>query len=120
MKKLSISKKTKRTLAYVGIIGGCAVLALTFFTVSQFNKAKFQASVTVQLSAKARINKGYLDSATKVINRSKNAEDPKIVDELGLINLTTNDFANYDASKTADVETALIKIHKPIDAIRKR
>ena len=57
MKKLKFSKKTLRTLAYTGIIGGCAVLALTFFTISQFMKAKYQASVTVQLTAKSHVDK---------------------------------------------------------------
>ena len=52
-----MAKNTKRTLAYVGIIGGCAVLALTFFTISQFEKAKYQASMTVQLTAKAQVDK---------------------------------------------------------------
>ena len=37
MKK--IAAKTKRLLAYAGIIGACALLALTFFTISQYEKA---------------------------------------------------------------------------------
>lgn len=37
----------KRTLAYVGIVGGSAVLALTFFTICQFQKAKYRASETM-------------------------------------------------------------------------
>lgn len=57
MKKLNLTNKTKRTLAYVGIIGGCAILALTFFTISQYEKAKYQASVTVQLTAKSHVDK---------------------------------------------------------------
>ena len=65
MKKLSISKKTKRSLAYVGIIGGCAVLALTFFTISQYEKAKYQASITVQLTAKSKMDK-YTEDERKV------------------------------------------------------
>ena len=55
--KFKIDKKTKRTLAYVGIIGGCAVLALTFFTISQYEKAKYNASVTVKLSAENQLSK---------------------------------------------------------------
>ena len=51
------NKKTLRTLAYAGIIGGCAVLALTFFTISQFEKAKYQASTTVLLTAKSHVDK---------------------------------------------------------------
>ena len=52
-----MQKKTKRLLAYVGIIGGCAVLALTFYTISQYEKAKYQASLTVQLTAKSHVDK---------------------------------------------------------------
>lgn len=46
---MAIAKKTKRLLAYTAILGGCAALSLTFFTISQFEKAKYQASVSVQL-----------------------------------------------------------------------
>ena len=54
---MKIAKKTKRLLAYVGILGGCAVLAMTFFTISQFEKAKYQASVNTQLMCKNRLTK---------------------------------------------------------------
>lgn len=54
---MKLAKKTKRLLAYVGIIGGCAVLAMTFFTVSQFEKAKYQASVNTQLMCKNKLDK---------------------------------------------------------------
>ena len=49
---MALQKKHKRLLAYVGILGGLAVLALTFFTISQYEKAKYQASVSVQLVCK--------------------------------------------------------------------
>ena len=54
---MKLANKTKRLLAYVGIIGGCAVLAMTFFTVSQFEKAKYQASVNTQLMCKNKLDK---------------------------------------------------------------
>ena len=54
---MKLAKKTKRLLAYVGIIGGCAVLAMTFFTVSQFEKAKYQASENTRLMCQNRLNK---------------------------------------------------------------
>ena len=57
MGKFKIAKKTKRLLAYVGIIGGCAVLALTFYTISQYEKAKYQASDTVRLTAESHVKK---------------------------------------------------------------
>ena len=49
---MALAKKHKRLLAYAGILGGLAVLALTFFTVSQYEKAKYQASVNVELMCK--------------------------------------------------------------------
>ena len=54
---MALAKKTKRLLAYVGIIGGCAVLAMTFFTISQYEKAKYQASYNTQLMCQNRLNK---------------------------------------------------------------
>ena len=54
---MKLANKTKRLLAYVGIIGGCAVLAMTFFTISQFEKAKYQASLNTQLMCQNRLNK---------------------------------------------------------------
>lgn len=45
-----IKKKKKRSLAYIAIIGGCAALALTFFTICQFEKAKCRASDTMYAS----------------------------------------------------------------------
>ena len=54
---MKLAKKTKRLLAYVGIIGGCAVLAMTFFTISQYEKAKYQASYNTQLMCQNRLDK---------------------------------------------------------------
>ena len=53
---MALHKKHKRLLAYVGILGGAAVLALTFFSISQFEKAKYSASVSVQLMASGKLN----------------------------------------------------------------
>lgn len=52
-----MSKKLKRSLAYVGIIGGCAILALTFFTISQYEKAKYLASKQMMATAKKYVDK---------------------------------------------------------------
>ena len=54
---MKLAKKTKRLLAYVGILGGCAILAMTFFTISQFEKAKYQASVNTQLLCTNQLEK---------------------------------------------------------------
>lgn len=50
-----MTKKNKRTLIYAAIIGGTAALALTFYTISQFEKAKYKASETWRLSSQAKI-----------------------------------------------------------------
>ena len=53
---MAVQKKTKRLLSYVAILGAAAVLALTFFTVSQFEKAKCQASISIQLYSKGKLD----------------------------------------------------------------
>ena len=53
---MAIAKKTKRLLAYTAILGGCAALSLTFFTISQFEKAKCQASISIQLYSKGKLD----------------------------------------------------------------
>lgn len=63
---MALQKKTKRLLAYTGILGGLAVLALTFFTISQFEKAKYQASVSVQLVCENKLN-AVLDNDANAI-----------------------------------------------------
>ncbi len=73
-----LGKKALRTLAYVGIIGGCAILALTFFTFSQLAKAKFNASQTVQLTAKSHVEKAdprYFDIEGSEANWWKSVYD---------------------------------------------
>ena len=51
-----LDKKKKRSLAYVGIIGGCAVLALTFFSICQYEKAKYKASETMRSSSQMSLD----------------------------------------------------------------
>lgn len=53
---MAIQKKHKRLLAYTAILGGIAVLAFTFFSISQYQKAKHTASVSVQLMAVGKYN----------------------------------------------------------------
>ena len=53
---MALAKKHKRLLAYSAILGGCAILALTFFTISQFEKAKYQASISVELVSKNKLD----------------------------------------------------------------
>jgi hypothetical protein len=118
MKKINLSKKTLRTLAYTGIVGGCALLALIFFSISQYEKAKYEASVIVKLSAKAsidRIDKDFTSRVKRVIVSTKNGEDlNSILNPLGLKN---EDFAKLSDESSDDVENSLIKLQSPIYAI---
>ena len=63
---MALQKKHKRLLAYVGILGGLAVLALTFFTISQYEKAKYQASISIQLVCKNKLDL-VLDKDAKAV-----------------------------------------------------
>ena len=67
---MALQKKTKRLLAYTGILGGLAVLALTFFTISQFEKAKYQASVSVQLVCENKLNAALDNDANAIEDES--------------------------------------------------
>lgn len=80
---MALEKKTKRLLAYAAILGGAAVLALTFFTISQFEKAKYQASVSVELMSKNKYNQlsdAYLDEHPEIDKESKDASKAVIND----------------------------------------
>ena len=95
---MALQKKHKRLLAYVGILGGLAVLALTFFTISQFEKAKYQASISMQL-----VCKNKLDAAKERAEESgSNAYDEVVIywqeyfDEF--VKITKNNSAAYKAT----------------------
>lgn len=112
-------KKVLRTLAYTGIIGGCAIFALLFFSISQYEKAKYDASVRVRDSSKTHINSGYYTSTEKLIKKIQGGED--VTNCLEPLNLKASDFIQYDIreeSKTrdSDLSSALLKIHAPIYA----
>ena len=73
---MALHKKHKRMLAYIGILGGAAVLSLTFFTISQFEKAKYQASISVELMCKNNYEKysdAYLDDHPEINRTDKDA-----------------------------------------------
>lgn len=53
IKKLS---KNKRKLAYIGIVGGLAILTLSLFGVAQYNKAKLKASNSQVLASTNILN----------------------------------------------------------------
>ena len=67
---MAIAKKAKRTIAYVGIIGGCAVLALTLFSISQYERAKYKAAGLVQTMAKNRLDKALTLDPTALENEA--------------------------------------------------
>ena len=67
---MALQKKHKRLLAYTGILGGLAVLALTFFTISQFEKAKYQASVSVQLMCQTKLDGALANDASALEDES--------------------------------------------------
>lgn len=52
MEEKDLSKKSKRKYAYIGIVGGLAVVTLACFMVAQFYKAKLKASETQVLASK--------------------------------------------------------------------
>ena len=95
---MAIQKKTKRLLAYTAILGGCAVLALSLFTVSQFEKAKYQASISTQLVAKGKYDKIIdADSSALTDETSKYHDAAVYWDEINtyFINETEANSAKY-------------------------
>ena len=54
---MALAKKHKRVLSYVAILGGLAVSSLVFFTVSQFEKAKCDASTSTLTMCENKLNK---------------------------------------------------------------
>ena len=72
---MALEKKHKRLLAYAAILGGCAISALTFFTVSQFEKAKCQASISME-----NLSNGKLKQALEADENALNDETSKYHD----------------------------------------
>ena len=56
---MALEKKHKRLMAYAAILGGAAILSLSLFTVSQYEKAKYEASVSIQLMSKNKLDGVY-------------------------------------------------------------
>ncbi len=51
-----MNKKTIRKIIYCSIVGGCAIFSLMFFSISQYEKAKYKASEQVRLSSESKLN----------------------------------------------------------------
>ena len=80
---MALQKKHKRLLAYSAILGGAAVLALLFFSISQFEKAKYSASVSVQLMSNGKLNQlkeAYKEE--KGVTEDENAETDTVKEKL--------------------------------------
>ena len=91
---MALHKKHKRLLAYVGILGGAALLALTFFTISQYEKAKYQASVSVELMSKnkyTQLSEAYLDEHPEIDKESEGAD-------VAVVNDTSESNQYYEAA----------------------
>ena len=98
---MALQKKTKRLLAYAAILGGCAILALSLFTVSQFEKAKYQASISTQLVAKGKYDKIMDADKDALTNESSKYHDAAVYwDEVltYFINETEANSAKYKAT----------------------
>lgn len=67
---MKLQKKHKRLLAYVAILGGAALLALTFFTISQYEKAKYNASITVELRSKNKLDQILDEDANAITDET--------------------------------------------------
>lgn len=76
---IKFDKKKLRKLAYVGIIGGCGIFALTFFTISQFQKAKYKASETMRSSSQMSYNNVItkVPDALEEVNRADYPDTPE-------------------------------------------
>ena len=53
---MKLEKKHKRLLAYTAILGGAAILSVTFFAISQFEKAKWYAADSVRRMSVGKYN----------------------------------------------------------------
>lgn len=75
---MALAKKHKRLLAYAGILGGCAILAMSLFTISQFEKAKCTASISMQLVSKNKLDEIVAADAKAIENESSQYHDAAV------------------------------------------
>ena len=87
-----LDKKKKRSLAYVGIIGGCAVLALTFFSICQYEKAKYKASETMRSSSQMSLDNVLNKDADALTDETSTWHDLAV-----FWRSVTDDFTNISA-----------------------
>ena len=75
---MALQKKHKRLLSYVAILGSAAILALSFFAISQFEKAKYQASISIQLVSKNKLDDLIDHDANALENESSKYHDAAV------------------------------------------
>lgn len=86
---IKLDKKKLRKLAYVGIIGGCGIFALTFFTISQYQKAKYKASETMRSSSQMSLDnvKNKVPNVEEEVNRDNYSTEEEYTTALQWHNL---------------------------------
>ena len=107
---MAVAKKTKRLLSYVGILGAAAVLALTFFTVSQFEKAKCQASISIQLYSKGKLDELIDADSSALENETSKYHDVAVYWNSIYTDFTTKTNANSAAYKGTAIPAYLFSM----------
>ena len=100
---MALHKKHKRLLAYTAILGGCAILALTLFTVSQYEKAKCKAAEDTYLQCKTE----YQDTKDKYLM------------EKGLDTVEDEVFVNDETSQYHDLALYWNEVYQHFDHVVK-
>lgn len=67
--------KTKRLLAYAGIVGGLVVATLGFFTLSQYFRARKIASDNVVMGAQMDLDKVYASDPNALVDENSPYHD---------------------------------------------
>ena len=105
---MALQKKHKRMLAYIGILGGLAALSLTFFTISQYEKAKYGASHEYEMEFRndfAYYSDAYLDDHPEIINNYLNEHYTTQEEKEKPENITKAREANFEAVLKEGIET---------------
>ena len=93
--KNSLNKGRIRLLFYALIVGGCALSALILFSVSLYNKAKYQASSVVLTGAESQLKLLEKEEQTDLV-RDKIAWFSDIKEYF--VDVNTKNYKNYKAT----------------------
>ena len=80
---MKLTPAKKRLLIYGAIIGGCAIIAITFFVISQYSRAKYVSSKAQLQGASKELLK--LDEEEEKVNASTTMSDIDKTVELRVI-----------------------------------